>query len=422
MTRRRGRPEIMKVLTINHQRTVGWLLAFFFLVGNWSLSRMFDGSESEELFFLELRFISLVGIFIFTGLIKDQNLRHAVTKLRRPRIKVLSLLIYTFLIWAMFATAWAPDIELALDKAFDVLLLFLVVLALQINLGKNNTHELLFGFWTGILVIGSVMAVLALASAGEQFSSSQGNRVSVLGGGPIILGRNMGLMILATFYFQSAVKIRWVNVGPGLVSIAVLGTVAILLTGSRGALLAIFVACAVYFVLDRRSWPKKAVIFVGGFGALLVFLNTTSIGQNVHEMFMSRVVELTFEKRYTSGRGDLWYEALEITRKNPLFGAGLAGFQAAAITVSDAHQSYPHNIFLEVLCETGIVGLLLFLSAGMASIAVLWRNWRFLGIASVAALFLNLILAQSSGQLFDSRGLIIFSYLSLISDRVKARS
>ena len=407
----------MEVFTINCQRIIGWLLAFFFMVGKWTPSRLIAGSESEGLFFLELRFISLVGILILTGWMEGQNQRKRVTKLPRPRIKLLSFLIYSFLVWAMFAAAWAPDIDLALPKVFDMLLLVLVVVALQINLGKDNADELLFGFWTGMLGIGFVMAALALSTSGGDFLGSQEDRVTVLGGGPIILGRSMGLTILAALYMQSRVKIRWVNVKPGLMFIAVMGAVVILLTGSRGALFAIVGAGAVYFALERKSWSKKVVIFVAAFAALLVFLFTTRIGQNVQVMFKTRVIELTFEEKYTAGRDYLWYEALEMTKENPLFGAGLSGFEAAEFTIRGEVLAYPHNIFLEVLCETGMVGFLLFLSAGMAGIDALRRNRRFISIASIAALVLNLILAQSSGQIFDSRGVIIFLYLSLIPER-----
>lgn len=407
----------MKVSTINCQRTIGWLLAFFFMVGKWSPSRLITDSEGGGLFFLEMRFVSLVGILILTGWMEGQHQRKRVTKLPRPRIKLLSFLTYSFLIWAMFSAAWAPDIDLALPKVFDVLLLFLLVVALQINLGRDKANELLFGFWTGMLGIGFVMAALALTTGGGGSSGSQADRVTVLGGGPIILGRNMGLMIFAAFYLQSRVNIRWVNVKPGLMFIAVMGAIVLLLTGSRGALLSTVAAGAVYFVLERTSWSKKVVIAFAVFVASLMFLSNTGVGQDVQAMFKKRIIELTFEEKYASGREDLWYEALEMTKENPLFGAGLSGFEAEGITKKDSVLKYPHNIFLEVLCETGIVGFLLFLSAGVAGIDTLRRNWRFISIVSVAALVLNFILAQSSGQIFDSRGLAIFLYLSLIPIR-----
>jgi O-antigen ligase len=136
-------------------------------------------------------------------------------------------------------------------------------------------------------------------------------------------------------------------------------------------------------------------------------------------MFVTRIINLTFEENYTAGRNYLWHVAMEMTGENPFFGVGLSGFEAAEITIKSEIMAYPHNIFLEVLCETGIIGFFLFLSAGIAGIYALRRDWRFINIVSLAALVLNLILAQSSGQIFDSRGLIIFLYLSLIPDRTK---
>lgn len=53
------------------------------------------------------------------------------------------------------------------------------------------------------------------------------------------------------------------------------------------------------------------------------------------------------------GRTILYAEAIQMIKDNPLLGLGLGGFEH--FTISD--QPWPHNFFLEILCETGFLGL-----------------------------------------------------------------
>jgi O-antigen ligase len=59
-------------------------------------------------------------------------------------------------------------------------------------------------------------------------------------------------------------------------------------------------------------------------------------------------------------RIEYWNSALELWRLNPILGGGSGSF-AVYITGNDIH-AWPHNIFLEILAEFGILGSLLFLS------------------------------------------------------------
>ena len=58
-------------------------------------------------------------------------------------------------------------------------------------------------------------------------------------------------------------------------------------------------------------------------------------------------------------RSNLWLTAIDLWRENPLLGVGLAGFPLHA-GFGDVLGVYPHNIILELGCETGLVGLVLF--------------------------------------------------------------
>ena len=84
-----------------------------------------------------------------------------------------------------------------------------------------------------------------------------------------------------------------------------------------------------------------------------------------------------------SGRGRIWSAALCMARAHPVNGVGARGFRE----VFPACDPYPgevaawgtgvalhaHQIVLEVLSETGVIGLLLWL----AGAALAWRAWRY---------------------------------------------
>ncbi len=89
-----------------------------------------------------------------------------------------------------------------------------------------------------------------------------------------------------------------------------------------------------------------------------------------------------------SGRTRIWSAAWCMVEKHPINGVGVRGFRTAFAECDpnpeveaewgQGSAYHAHQIVLEVLSETGLIGLLLWLSG----IAMAWRAWRF---ASAAA-------------------------------------
>jgi O-antigen ligase len=84
-----------------------------------------------------------------------------------------------------------------------------------------------------------------------------------------------------------------------------------------------------------------------------------------------------------SGRGRIWGAALCMAREHPVNGVGARGFREAFPACDPDPSQAPawgsgpalhaHQIVLEILSETGGIGLLLWLSG----VALAWRAWRF---------------------------------------------
>ncbi|GGV63442.1 O-antigen ligase family protein [Streptomyces massasporeus] len=147
------------------------------------------------------------------------------------------------------------------------------------------------------------------------------------------------------------------------------------LSFSRGAWIATVLTCSVQLVLTgwRRALKAAAaavaagVILVGGFGVGSVLLQQRigSIAQ------VADAPDQSVVDRYT-----LWASATEIWRQHPLTGVGLKGFPEyrdghATLALSSGSETEgagaayqrqpllsPHNMYLLVLSEQGLIGLL----------------------------------------------------------------
>lgn len=119
--------------------------------------------------------------------------------------------------------------------------------------------------------------------------------------------------------------------------------VAIYYTGSRGGLLTTLAILGCHFALRWGIGPLR--IAITGFGLFVAFM--------VAPDYMT-----TFEdqSRSASHRVEMWGEGVEMTQQNPVFGIGKGNF--AAYT----SKLIAHNSAIEIMGETGMVGLFLWLA------------------------------------------------------------
>jgi O-antigen ligase len=375
-------------------RIFGSLFALYVLVGRWDLARVAAADASDSPVYLQLRsWIVLLMSFAFVSRAVSSNRRRPV-RLARVLVPLSICLLYL-----VGTAAWSPNAQLAAAKAFDVALVGVATLALAQMLRRRDPTEMLWAFWGTILAIGCLLALIAVATV---TSGLAGTRVAVLGGGPNIFARMMGYFAIACLFF-------WRKKGLTLLFLpaATLAFLLVLLSGSRGGFVALAVALALFVSLEVRTLARLAPLVA----AVVVFswaaVSFTELGQNAMESYDVRVRQLLFEERYTAGRDELFRSALQLGRSAPLVGGGLAAFPALELGV------YPHNIFLEVFAEAGVVGLLLLFVVFLFGSIELWRMGPQLGGAAMAALTLALVASQFSGDFYDSRGVFAFLVMAL---------
>lgn len=210
-------------------------------------------------------------------------------------------------------------------------------------------------------------------------------------GGPAVADRLSGIfgadnlklgLVLATlspFALLPAAKrgvLSWVLVAGAL-------GVVILLAGARAAWISFGLALA---ITGLRHWGWKrtgAGLLVGGLLTVVVASTSDFLGPRVERTLEALQMEEEGVDFALSGRLVLWQTTGRIILDHPLTGVGTDNFQQAYkvyaapddqfVEWGRAGAFHAHQIVLEVLAETGIVGLMLWLAA----VAVAVRAWRF---------------------------------------------
>lgn len=127
-----------------------------------------------------------------------------------------------------------------------------------------------------------------------------------------------------------------------------------IMAGGRGgfALLAVLVIWAV--LTGERDMGEKirvCTVFLLTVLAVIFLLPRVIRLFGIDTTGLERIIRLLTRGFSDQGRSALWRRALEAFREKPFFGNGIG-------SVFFLLNSYSHNMFMDILCETGLVGLL----------------------------------------------------------------
>lgn len=223
---------------------------------------------------------------------------------------------------------------------------------------------------------------LKRATGGEGFCNAQELLTADrLGGvfGPCNLKLGLVLASLAPFALALAARRRGA-IGWSVAALA-LG-VAILLGGARAAWL------SYALVLAFSGWRALGARRLAGFAALAlvaavaVYAASPQVQQRVARTATALQADDAAMDAALSGRARIWAGAACMARAHPFNGVGVRGFRIAwhdcdpapgqAPAWGEGEAYHAHQLVLELLSETGIAGLLLWVLAAW----VVWRSWR----------------------------------------------
>ena len=144
--------------------------------------------------------------------------------------------------------------------------------------------------------------------------------------------------------------------------------ILILFGNARTAYMGFFVAITALYLVHKGFSVKFFLVLFAIVGCVLY-------------LGLGRVSLSTI---YADGRiKELWPFAIEVVKQHPITGAGLGMFNTAFREIGlvpKMHEigvPHPHNLYLQLLCDTGVIGLILYCSfAG----SIVWKGWRVLRV------------------------------------------
>jgi O-antigen ligase len=287
---------------------------------------------------------------------------------------------------ALFFAYWVPELLAAPDAidrasnwqdvAVDLRYLPFLWLTAMAMASARGRRQVLVGisaivlFWTGD---GLVQAATGHSLGGP----ATADRLSgIFGAGNLKFG--LVLCSLSPFALE-ALRARWG--APGWLVGAVLVGSVVLLAGARAAWLSYAIVLGVSGWGALRSKAQLAAVLALGVAVAVA-------GFAWSPQFRSRIersvtlVTLRDADMASSGRMSLWRAAAAMAIEHPINGVGVRSFRYAYpdfagpddFFVSKGETAlHAHQILLEILTETGLLGLLMW---GMGAVLA-WRAWRW---------------------------------------------
>ena len=320
--------------------------------------------------------------------------------------------------WFLLSTLWSPSHSYKIQKA--LCFSFYTIPAFMMGyLVISNDHERTERLLQSFLIF----SLIVLAETFRVFYvKGMGAIQDIMGTNYLVTGQTLGvgLIILMVYTLHRFVDGKRKTLGLEVVlsSLFFYGLINI---GGRGPFAACFISILfLYLVSWKYSHAVKTqfvhlfLFFVVTF-VLCVGLNYFFHQQGSH--FMNRVMPLLNSinsDESTMERLEFYQSAIKAFSANPVVGLGFGGWPLYH-GLGDISY-HPHNIFLEIMAETGVVGLLLFvafifvcvqrLSLARILSSPLLRSACFITLFS----FMN---ACKTGDLHDN--MLFFFSLSLVA-------
>ena len=159
---------------------------------------------------------------------------------------------------------------------------------------------------------------------------------------------------------------------------------ALFLTTKRAHILfGIIAIIVVYYVYNSdKKLSRTFYITIGVIAGILLLVFSAQflpVAANVVNRFLNG----DSNGELTNGRVWFWKFALGRFAESPIFGIGWGGFKHRYFAVIGPYASTSkyvdcHNVFIQLLCEQGIIGLTLFI---LASFGTLFTTWKYLANA-----------------------------------------
>lgn len=276
-------------------------------------------------------------------------------------------IVYVFLALAFLSVFWSPDLERALGIFKGWFLVPVVFYLLLINfIAKEELKKVSLTLFCSLAVV-AVWAILqrffSLATLFYQNGDPAFDQYLLQNRafGPFESPNYLAMFIVPAL-FISLYAFSLIKKRPLLILLFLTIPIALYLSGSRAGLLAFLVATFYGAVLYCRKFIRKSTIFT-------IFIATLTLG-----LLFAGIV--FFSRGDFSSGGDvvrrqIYDYAFSMVKDSPVIGIGLGGFEKEVAILSAGDSSFityglpyalhPHNIYLAMWLNIGLLGFLSFI-------------------------------------------------------------
>lgn len=307
-----------------HLEVMGAIPLFFFIISHMSF---LEESLKRILFVVSL---GITSIFLFFYFCKS-----FFVKLELKKSSVFLALVLIF-IWG-HSVFYPPEYEYGVDKIFYIsVVVYLVFSVTYISFYNIQTIK---GFIFFIAIFSIAFSFLSLFLGVDENNL----RKSSMGLNPTIMSK---ACLLLAIYSSSKILIRG-RVDAISVVLVLLSIIAIIKTGSRGAILAYFFSLFIisYFLYGFDKIFKILLFFP--FLAIFIYYSIGFLPEDVASRYSLEAMSVE-ENSDEGDRIQLWMISLQIISSN-FWGIGSGNF------LNYSFVAVPHNFFIEIAVEYGIL-------------------------------------------------------------------
>jgi O-antigen ligase len=230
-------------------------------------------------------------------------------------------------------------------------------------------------FWVKVFAWSFVLPVMYAnldLAYGGQFYADAGMRIKGSFSHPNVLSFYLCLGISYYFYLikNKSLPLRRSETG-AIIFLMVNMLVLLLATKTRNA----WIACAVSFLIYGILRDRKTLLVL--FLMMPLMLLVPSVKDRVVTAFNGQGAVDYEGVNSFEWRLNMWKSSLPMIAKRPIQGYGLTSFKEMSPMFSEDRVSMgAHNVYVEVLFESGIIGLLAFIWLFFNPFKFVWENMR----------------------------------------------
>jgi len=328
----------------------------------------------------------------------------------------------------------------SIDNSLTILLsesIKFIIVAIYFYLGFNSIssskeftnliYSWMIGLWITILV-GIYIQINFLLGKNIEWHEILGDNSRFMGGftDPNLAGTYLSISFFIVLIFIKLSKKKLLK-SIGFITL-IFTFICIILTQSRGTFIGFGIASLLYFILNIKKYYKSILILgIAGITMFLIIVDFdfTCLDSSFSQSVIDRTYSVINGQDQYIIRKNLTIASFQIGLDNPVLGVGKGNFRKVSKPYLDklfngeqskehltALWSIPHNTFMGIFAEMGLIGIILFCSIFLILVKNLLRNRNELNIILLFALICVLIQSLSI-CLENFRGLWLFMGICL---------